>query len=128
MTTDLDDWEGDLDPRLLGIGVLLRTHLECSVSVEDDKMVAGGMAILSLNKTNRKVSVSFHRDCHPLWATTVVLIVLSIVSASESEFTECFIADTRGLLIFENETGFNLARIQYLRDLVGSHLPKSFSS
>jgi len=118
----------EMDPRLARLCEAIREHLQCPVAIEDDKVVAGNFAILSINPSNNKVAASFHRECHPLLATTITIILISSVGSEDTEFLECFIADVRGVLTFESEAGFDLVHIQYLRDLLGTSQKKVFSS
>ena len=118
----------DIDPRLLTIGEGIRAHLQCSITVEGENIIAGTFAVIGISEDTGKVCTSFYRECHPLMAVTLVLVILMHVPSDSIEFSACFIPDVRGILIFEDEPGFDLVRIQHLRDVLGLGVSKVYSS
>lgn len=128
-TTDLDP---DFDSRLLTFAEQIRIRSDLSVAVDGNKIIVGGppnCAIVSSLGEDSKVSISFHRECHPLTVVTILTVLLSAVEPAYLQFDGgCFLSDVRGVVSYESEPGFDLLHLQFLRDYLGIRSHKIFSA
>lgn len=118
----------DLDPRLLEFATQVRKRSDSKVSVEDGKIVVGEIPnclILSVDPDDR-ILISFHFDCHPTTVVALLLIMLSVLDAQDVKLAHSFLSDVNGVLTYEQEPGFDLMHLQYLRDMVMSRQSKFF--
>lgn len=121
----------DLDSRLLTFAEQMRLRTESQIAVEDNKVVVGltpNCAILFVNESDGRIGISFHRECHPLSVVTTLVILLDTMDPKDLNFTNCFLADIRGILSYEPEPGFDLLHVQYLRDLLGIRAKNIFTA
>jgi len=117
------DRDEDLAPNLLSFLEEFRKKSNASVSVEDGSVIIGmvpNCAIVTSDQNLDKIVISFHFDCHPLSVVNLTNISNEIVGKGHVAFSNCFLSDTNGVLVYETDTGFSLMNIQYLRDVLAS--------
>lgn len=117
-----------LDPRLARLAKETRSITKAPVTVERGTVIIGTVpncAIFSLSEDNAHVLASFHLDAHPLSTIHLTLLALSCFDREELVFTNAFLCDEEGVLVYEEEPGFDLVYIQYLRDSLSSRERKT---
>jgi len=117
------DRDEDLDPSLLHFLEEFRKKSNASVSVEDGSVIIGvvpNCAIVTSDQSLDKIVISFHFDCHPLSAVNLTNISNDVLGKENVAFSNCFLSDANGVLVYETDTGFSLMNIQYLRDVLAS--------
>lgn len=109
----------ELDTRLLRFATHVRQRTDSPVTVEDGRIIIGVLpncVILSIGEDG-SVIASFHFDAHPMSVASIVLSWIECFgNKHDLKFINSFLADVNGVLVYEEEPGFDLAHIQYLRD------------
>lgn len=118
----------DLDPRLLRLVQETRDTSEAPVVIEGGTVIIGALpncAIFAVSEDNEHVLASFHLDTHPISAIHLTLLALRCLDKEELVLTNAFLCDEEGVLVYEEEPGFDLVLIQYLRDSLVSRERKT---
>ena len=111
--------DSGLDPRLLRLAQETGNRSDAPVVVERGTVIVGTLpncAIFSVSDDNEHVLVSFHLDAHPISTIHLTLLALSCFDREALVFINAFLCDETGVLVYEEEPGFDLVYIQYLRD------------
>lgn len=111
--------ENQLDPRLLKLAQETRESTEAPVVIEGGTVIVGTIpncAIFSVSESNEHILASFHLDAHPISTIHLTLLALKCFGRQELKFTNAFLCDADGVLVYEEEPGFDLVLLQYLRD------------
>ena len=89
------------------------------VAADGGRVVLGAVpdcAILAVSEDEEKILVSFHYDANPMMVVQTSLLIIHQIE--EPAFISSFLADENGMVLYEEEPGFDLLLLNYLRDLV----------